>query len=364
VLGCLAVFGLVVSPFLAPTPAGADPIVSVNPNCGTADTRFIAGTAGWPKREGGSGVCHYVYSFYVDDQPLPDRTYDDTLSVFLNTEVDLKAELANCCPFFQLSNGEHMLTTIFISSCEGGNTETTICWRSPFTVVASATRGDPWENDQRKSVDGGGRETMWIKFDPAGVCDIPECPTIYLIQVGRFMGRRSGQSNWECLDPSWFFPGRARDSTAYAAAFNDTSCTFVDDVFGFDPYANGGFDRLDRQIGHTGAQGSNPDTASFRDTPHVDSPLEFDSLRVFFEVNALCGDGASAGTFLGRTFWIYERSGSAPLGMVGRDPSKSPDREQPSEDFKAALRQYPRYRSGFVLPFHEPPEKKAGFPCS
>ena len=260
-------------------PGGYAQTLTLIPVCGKPGDKVCITGSGWAEP---IPVCRYTFKFdgttVAPDQP--DGLYGPPRTSFI-----VPAAAA----------GNH---TVHVELRL--NSPDNLLQQKDTTFKVVTTNQNPWT----QAAAAGG--TMNLTFNPTNVCDVGACTKIVLIQVKQPIGIKADNTTRALTHAEQKFPNAA---ALDGDLINGRSVDYT--VGEADPYYNGD-DPGD--IGTQGAQGATPKAATMDDTPNRGDgnyPADINKIRLSFEVAAFCAAGESAGTYLGRVFWTWERTKGA-----------------------------------------------------
>jgi hypothetical protein len=348
--GCIVAFSWV--------PSARAQGITLNPGCGLNTTHFILSAGGWPTCSG-SNCGNWTLTVNISG---PGGNQDVYIGPHGGFSVDLYYvcnPFTGACATQNLGPGVYTVTVDGYHEC--GGCSRYACRQTTLTIVGPGGTSDPWATDQHITTDGDGRRRMNLKFDPAGACDVAPCEQIYLIQSVRTSWLNAAGDTF-CLTNSDLNLGYTpealqRQEDILVPAPN---CRMLDEQpSADDPYRNGKDSGSDE--GSAGRQGPNPGPSTTSDAPFLNVRSGAAKMLAEFEVDAYCGQGKSKGTWMGKTFWIYEHAAGDLLGSVRRDPRYGADLGPPTSEFLQAFNLFVTER-GFNAP--EPPSPpKGGIKC-
>jgi hypothetical protein len=314
--------------------------VTISPTCGSQATHFIVSAGGYR---------------FTCNSPPPNWSVDvDGTAVYgisaplsgISFDLKTEAQAHECGGCFDV--GTHTVHVIVEGSPICSKYE---CVFATYTVNASLP--DPWVDDQHVTLLANGQDSVTITFNPPNGCGVPNCDAIYLVQALRLLQVTGSDSSCVAIDSIGFgFPTDVLKNTQIPSP----SCLWIDDLPGtHDEFMNGLDNGLD--TGQAGRSGPNPSPTWAGDAPHFNVPAGADKVIAQFEVNAYCGKGKNRGRYLGKTFWIYERSQGAARGRIHPDSTRGPDLAGPTSAFQASHALSRRHHSETVEPQPQLPSK-------
>ena len=200
-------------------------------------------------------------------------------------------------------------------------------------------------------------DTLYLRFDPNGVCGIPKCDVIHLLQAVRPTGRdtASGSRVLSFVEQHFERPLR-RDAAQTAAGW---SIDVPPDVT--NPFYTSATYPAAHYVGMPGRSGDSVAVAFMRDAPkRVDRsyPPDIVTIVLDFEVCAVCTQGDGKGAVLGRYAWRWERPRGGPYVVTKLGGTQ----DGPSIEFGDALQLWRTLHDDFTLPMSSYPVV-GGMPC-
>lgn len=231
--------------------------------------------------------------------------------------------------------------------------ERTACVVNLHFQVALNAGPNPWRDSLKTSPNG---DTVVVIFDPTGVCGIPSCDRIDLIQVVHATGRDSNAAsrNLSFAEQGWR-DSAARDSERTSAGFRVDVPSRATDPF---------YTRTGSMASFSGTPGRSSDSvavAFLRDAPRRGDrsyPTDIVTIDLDFEVCAVCSQGNGLGERFGNYTWRWSRPRGGPYTITRFGGTRG----APSQAFDNALTLWRSRHPGFVLPVSSPP-LVGGTPC-
>lgn len=270
------------------------------------------------------------------------------------------------CVSCLLSTGVHTVTFSGYAFCPP-NQETdlgSVC--ATFEIVSDpgGALGDPWSLDSVPIANPPPGPGQKITFSP-DVQDVPPCDSLVLIQSCRMRGRQTGPpESWIDLSFAQIGVPDGDDLALMEAVLTPPPRVSIDVGSSEEvPFATS------IALGHqTGRKGSGiTRSATFMDRPFWnDEPFiapGITRVQFEFEVNAFCVSGAGQGQWLGKSFWLWDRTVGSPYAEYSISEHLPHDRGHPTSDFMRAITLWQQVRK-YTLPGLPEPPTEGGGPCN
>lgn len=320
------------------------PVVRLTPSCAAPDSSILVETNFWPREK----HDRVQYDMWWDWPTNPGYYFYAVFSPYTVQRSDTITVPSNATPGWHSIGIEQWEFTPppsphwDITGCVVARIE-----------VSTAGGANPWR-DSILVASGGDFDSVLVKFDPSGVCGIPRCDRIDLVQVIHATGRDSaGNVRNLSYAEQHFSDGAKKDLERTAAGWRVDVPARAKNPFYTQPGAT--------LTGQPGRSGDTLKAAYLVDSPRRNPgyfPTGIDTVHLDFEICAVCSQGDGKGAQLGRYLWHWEMS----RDMTVTHTLIGGSRSGPSQEYGEALELWKSRHPKFKLPVARYP-LVGGQPC-